>query len=273
MQSNDFNVGAVRQRLGLTPEALAAELYVTEGEVRGWEAGTVRVPGRMRQTMEYLVARTDWDAGLEASGLPACAWFDAALPKLAHAAGREQSALAKELSAHLAACETCKARNAWAREHLPPPPSPPAAGFGRVIEVIGRLPEWARPAAYGAIAVFLMTGFRILFVLPAAFRSPMRLLEALGVALLAAAGGAVGGFGYSLTRPPLARLGTPGDYLSGIVATASYMGAILAVAALLGEPMITDVPDLVIFALCSVLFGVIVGKYVHEAREAASPAG
>ncbi len=267
MQNNDFDVRAARERLGLTPEALAAELSVTEGEVRAWEGGTIRVPAQMRRWMEWYVARAEWDAHMEASGLPACGWVADARDRVLHATGSSQIALAKELVAHMEACTTCQARNAWARENLPPPPDPPATGAARLIALIGRLPGWARPATFGAVALFLMTAVRILF--PAVFRSPLRVLEALGVAFLAAAAGAVGGFAYSLTRPSLARLGTPGDYLSGIVATAAYVGAVAAVAALLGEPIITDLPGTVIFAFCSVLFGVVVGKFIHDARQTA----
>ncbi|HKP75732.1 MAG TPA: hypothetical protein VJT67_09335 [Longimicrobiaceae bacterium] len=266
MRNNDFDIRAVRETLGLTPEQLAAELYVTEGEVRAWESGALRLPGQMRRRMEYAVSRSEWDARMQASGLPACEWIDAVVLELAHASGSKQTALVKELTAHVAACGVCQAREAWARDNLPPPPNPPATGFARVFEAVRHLPASAQPAAYGAIALFLITGFRVLFFLPAITREPLQALQALGVALLAAGAGAVGGFGYTLTRPGLLHLGSPGDYLSGMVAVLCYMGALAAVSPLLGKPLISDVSGLVIFALVSVLFGLIVGKMIQETR-------
>jgi Mn2+/Fe2+ NRAMP family transporter len=101
----------------------------------------------------------------------------------------------------------------------------------------------------------------------------MRVLQALGVVLLASGAGAVGGLTYSLTRPTLERLGWPGDYLAGIVCVAAYFGAIAAVAPLFGEPIIDDLPGLVIFAFCAVLFGILVGKFIQEARKQRTPSG
>jgi len=267
MQNHDFDVRAAREKLGLTPEQFAAELYVTEREVRAWESGGLRLPKRMRKSIEYHVARAEWDARMEASGLPVCAWMEEAVPKFVHAtSGSEKVKRLKEVTAHAEACECCQARSKWAREHLPPPPAPPPTWSERAMTAIGRLPEWAQPAAYGAIALFLMTGVRALFFLPQITRAPMRLVEALVVSLLAAAAGAVGGFGYSLTRPSLVRLGWLGDYLSGIVAVMCYLGALAAVSPLLGEPMIRDLPGVLIFTFVSVLFGVLVGKMIQEHR-------
>ncbi|SOD02504.1 hypothetical protein SAMN05216486_10397 [bacterium JGI 053] len=273
MQQDHFDVRAARERLGLTTEALAATLHVTEGEVRGWENGSIRPRRKLRFQLEYLVARADWDAGMTASGIPDCAWLEARLPGFVYGGfDRAQIALGKEIVRHMEACAACRARTAWAREHLPPPPQPPATGFGRLFAAtvagIDRLPKWARPAAFGAIMLALMTSARILFLLPSMLRSPIAVLTALGTVLLAAAAGGVGGLAYSLTRPRLQRLGWVGGYLSGFVSVAAYMGAIGIVALfVLGMPDRRDlVPMLVIGAFCSALFGTLVGKIINDAR-------
>lgn len=270
MQQGHFDVRAARERLGLTTEALAATLHVTEGEVRGWENGSIRPRRKMRFQLEYLVARADWGAGMTASGLPGCEWLETRLPRFVHGGfDREQIALGKEIVHHMQACEACRARTAWAREHLPPPPQPPATGFGRLfaatLAAIDRLPKWARPAAFGAIALGLVTSVRFLVLLPAMVRSPAFALAALGGMLLVAAAGAIGGFAYSLTRPALASLGKVGDYLSGIVAVGGYLGAFVAAAPYaFGEPVVEGRVGVVITAFCSVLFGSIVGKHIHD---------
>ena len=101
---------------------------------------------------------------------------------------------------------------------------------------------------------------RIGFALPFVVTRP-RLLAGAIVAVLAAAGaGAAGGLAYSATRPILRRLGRPGDYLSGIVCVSSYMGAVALVAPIaFGESPIEDRTDLLVFAVVSVGFGLLVG--------------
>ena len=274
MQQNDFDVRAARERLGLTPEALAATLHVTEGEVRGWEDGSIRPRRDTCRQLEYLAARAEWDAGMAASGLPACEWLEPRLLRLEHGAGdRAWIALRNEVTGHLAACETCRAREAWAREHLPPAPTPPLAGLYRLALAadagIDGLPEWARPAAYGAIALALLTSVRVLFLIPSMLRSPASTLAAaLGTVLLAAAAGAAGGLAYSLTRPWPARLGWIGGYLSGIVCVAAYLGAFGVIALFtFGIPERGDlVVMLVIGVFCSVLFGTLLGKFINDVR-------
>ncbi|HEU4561182.1 MAG TPA: hypothetical protein VFS20_25240 [Longimicrobium sp.] len=270
MEPNDFDVRTARERLGLTTEALAATLHVTEGEVRAWEAGSLRVSGSVQRYLEYLVAHADWHEAMAASGLPGCEWIDGHLTRLADSPGYDETMrLAREIESHGATCATCRARSEWAARHLPPPPQPPARGLARLPQMteraIGRLPRWARPAAWGAVALSLMTGVRVLFMLPALLRTPLGLLQAIGAVLLASGAGAVGGLGYSLTRPLLVRLGTVGDYLSGIVGVMSYLGAFAVLTAFTADPMISDLPGVVIFLFVATLFGLIVGKFIHDA--------
>lgn len=267
MQTNEFDVRAARERLDLGPEALAAELRVTEGEVCAWENGTIRIPRNARKLLEYRVALAAWDAGMRASGLPECEWLKserarAVLP-LDH---EEMIRLATTVKAHMQACEVCTARERWAKEHLPSYPMPPAEGaVAAATLMIQRLPPWARPAAWGALVLSAVTGVRGLVMLVLAGWHMRGVLEAAGAVLLAACAGGVGGLTYSLTRPAMRRLGAVGDYLSGIIAVTAYMGAVLLVLPLFGlEPILSDVAGLVIFAFVSVLFGTLVGKVIHD---------
>jgi transcriptional regulator with XRE-family HTH domain len=274
MREAEYDVRAVRERLGLTPEALAATLQVTEREVRGWEDGSIRPDRRILRQLEYLDAKAEWDAGMAAAGVSECEWLKPRLLRLEHlGAGKEQVALVNEIVSHAETCEACRARNEWARDH--PPPMPPTAGFGRVIQAtgtgIGRLPEWARPAAFGAVVVAAITSVRALFLIPAMVAKPAILLAALATVLLGAAAGAVGGLAFSLIRPKLARLGRMGDYLTGIVCMAAYLGAFGVVALLeYGIPPGRDlVMWLVIGGFCTVLFGIAMGRGLHGPRSGA----
>jgi hypothetical protein len=185
---------------------------------------------------------------------------------------RQWIALRNEIASHLESCDLCRARIAWAREHQLAPPEPPTVGlarvFARTVAAIGRLPQWARPAAGGALVLALMTSARIVFLFPAMVRRPVTALEALGTVLVAAAAGAVGGLTFSLTRPLAQRLGWFGGYLSGIVCVAAYLAAVgIVVAVVSGMPEWRELPViLVIGAFCAVLFGTLVGKIINEAR-------
>ncbi len=198
MMDNGFRASAARERLGLTIEELAAELAVSEAEVAAWEAGAVPLPALQRRGIEYLLACTEWNAGMAASGLPPCEWVEARLAQLHQATHpRAGALLARDIGAHAERCATCLARATWAGANLPPVPTPPPVRVNRPFRLVqhgvSRLPAWARPAAWGAIALALLTAVRLLGMLPGIVRSPLDALEALGVLLLAGAGGSVGG--------------------------------------------------------------------------------
>lgn len=269
MMDNGFRASAARERLGLTIEGLAAELAVSDAEVAAWEAGAVPVPALQRRRIEYLLACSEWNAGMAASGLPPCEWVEARIAQLHHDTDPHASALlARDIGAHAERCATCRARATWAGANLPPVPTPPTAGVNRPFQLVqhgvSRLPAWARPAAWSAIALALMTAVRLLMMLPRVVRSPLDALDAVGVLLLAGAGGGVGGLAYSATRRTLGPLGAPGDYLAGILCTVAYTGTIAMITALTGTPMISDAPSFWIFLSVSVLFGVVVGKMINE---------
>lgn len=222
---------AAQQNIGLSDEAVAAELGLTPAVVAAWRAGSTAIPERHAAQLRWRAAIAERHAATEASGLPACAWVQAwenrPVPDEPEAMRRHFEGL----TAHGESCPTCTARAEYVEKRfgpLPPPPSP--GGLVRAIGLLERVPAWARPAAIGAAILGAIVGLRIVFVLPAMASQPRRFAEAL-VALIAAMGaGAAGGLAYSLTRSTLRRLGRPGDQT-----------------------------ELVVFAIVSTFFGLVVG--------------
>lgn len=153
MATKHFDVRAARERLGLTTEALAAGLHVTEGEVRAWKAGSLRPPSFARRTVEFWIAHVEWQKRIEECGLPQCEWMHDYFTRLEEDPGFDQTmTLGPEIERHGATCDTCRARREWAAQHLPPPPLPPARGLLRIfratVTMIDWLPNWSRPAAW-----------------------------------------------------------------------------------------------------------------------------
>ena len=127
-----------------------------------------------------------------------------------------------------------------------------------MLKNIERLPPWARPAAIGALVLAAMTSLRVILLMPSLLSTPARVGEALLIVIAASASGAAAGFGYSLTRPTLKRLGRPGDYLSGIVCMLVLAGSVLLIGSILpGEPLIAGGVYAVLIG--AALFGLILG--------------
>ncbi len=195
---------AARQRLDLTPDALAAELALTPAIVHAWEAGTVRVPQRYADELRWRVAMTERAAALDASGLPTCAWVEtwegAPEPEGLAATTKRFEAL----NAHVEACATCQARHRWVEERFPPLPRRPIGGWIGVVAAINerveRLPGWAQPAAWGALAFVAMTLFRVVLSYARWSADPNGWLGVLGALGAAAAIGAAAGLAYGALR-------------------------------------------------------------------------
>jgi hypothetical protein len=270
---------AARQRLGLTPDQLAAELGIPPHAYRACEAGRAALPRRQAQVVAYRVAAVERDAALTASGLPECAWI-AAWDRRAPAADARLEATVRHLEearAHAAACPTCQAREQFVRERFPDMPAPPVPGWMRAAGVVGdwvrARPAWARPALVGAGTLAVMTFGRALLVLLAAGPNRRTLAMAVLAVPLAALAGAFGGLLYALAGRPLRGLPSVGPYLAGIVGVAGYMTAIVTLMSLLSDrPVMGDSlgASVLSAAFVSVLFGCVVGHQWLRERE---PAG
>ncbi len=124
MTSQEF--GEARRRLGWSDEQLAEWLNVPVNRVRGWEAGTGRVP----RLVEEKVAWAEYEARVRSAGIPACEWADAwdATPFPDDDEG--MFAALRELEAHEKACPICTALQRYAEQH-PPPGRGAVTGKGR----------------------------------------------------------------------------------------------------------------------------------------------
>lgn len=255
---------AARERLGLSPEQLAAELGVTEKEVRAWEADRIHISKRLARQLAWRAAVAEREAALEASGLPECEWVQAWQAKPKPQKTKALTEHFEALNAHAEECSVCQARADYAEQHLPPLPDPPAPGWVNALQwfigSVEKVPKWARPAVYGGVIVGVITLLRVVLVgLGQGFS-----IDLLGMAL-AGIGigmylGAVGGVAYSLVRKPFRALGRAGDYLTGIICMLAYLLAFaIPAAVLMQDPMFSDVTGWAILSFVAVLFGLIMG--------------
>ena len=137
---------------------------------------------------------------------------------------------------------------------------------------IDALPEFWRPAAYGAGIVLMWMGMRgAIFVIPIAvvyvFITSQTPLADLGkgvtVVALAMLGGALSGLAYSAIGRRLLKFRPIGRYLAGTITLAPYMFVLIYIVdftkgvGLLHRP---TTEDLVIAALMAVFFGVVMGR-------------
>jgi DNA-binding XRE family transcriptional regulator len=167
---------AARKWLGLTQEELASDLGLTPHVVAAWENGTVRIPKSLEVQLRYEAAVAERHAAFSTSGLPECeldnAWASESIPDdlKGHTAYLERGLQ------HRTTCPTCLAREKYIEERfgkMPPiPMSNSMRVFGALFERIERLPRWARPGAWVAMAFGAYSIVRIVFALPLLVRSP-----------------------------------------------------------------------------------------------------
>ncbi len=89
------------------------------------------------------------------------------------------------------------------------------------------LPGWLRPAVFSASVVLAIMSVRILAAVPALLRGKETLTELVLTITAAGSAGFVGGLVHGVSRPLLERLGTVGDYLSGVVLLYGYLGSLM----------------------------------------------
>ena len=263
------NVQATRQFLGLTPEQLASELDVTPAVVHAWERGDTSPSKHHLRLLEWHRAVHERKQLMHAKGLAPCSTATRLfedLMKAPRAGTREQRALDE----HEAVCPTCLAAAEFEKT-LPPLPDYPLGPLNRAFvalsERIGRLPAWARPAAWGALfigALVLLRAFA--FLLLGNFDWRVLGVVALGL-LLGAYLGAVGGIVYYFVRPRARHLGRWGDYLTGVACAGGYLLAFMVPAAITGEEMARDPVGWLAAGIMAVVFGLVVGHFAFRELE------
>ncbi|MDF1505860.1 hypothetical protein PYV61_23105, partial [Roseisolibacter sp. H3M3-2] len=92
-------LAAARARLGLTPDAMAAELRVPPHAYAACEAGRATLTRGPRERLVWRLSVVARQAALAASGLPECAWV-AAWDARTQVGGRALDAHVRALEAH-----------------------------------------------------------------------------------------------------------------------------------------------------------------------------
>jgi DNA-binding XRE family transcriptional regulator len=188
---------AARETLGLSQDALAADLGLTPHVIAAWEAGSVRIPKRFEEQLRFQAADAARRAALATIPLPECeiykAWQNETLPKDLQA----QSDYMDRGSKHQDTCPTCLARGKFVFEQyekMPPMPMPTSARvMGAVTERIEKFPRWAQPAAWVALSFGAYSVFRTVLMLPRLARNPQYWAVPLaGIALSMSIGGVIG---------------------------------------------------------------------------------
>jgi transcriptional regulator with XRE-family HTH domain len=257
---------ALREQLGISDDELATELDVTPRLIQKWRDGRVAIGERFALALQSLAFRKRSDALLATSGLSACPVVEDTSARVRTGEKLSTNDLLN-LDRHMRTCAVCKARERHVAQHLGPAPAPPRSVTGRIyMRVAGRiglLPEWARPAAGGAIILFAFVAARDIFALPFLILRGAPVGQWLPMVLVpfaAALGGAAGGFGYSFLGKPLRPIRVVGRYIAGVVTVTAYMIALGVLFWLIGAPIVTSESDAVIFVGVTIFFGLVVGK-------------
>jgi len=156
---------------------------------------------------------------MDAAGVPRCEWM---------ATPRDLD----EAQAHQAACPVCKTRRDYANAHFGPrPPFPRWWRSGNGSFSIVALPPWVIPAVFGAVGVGGITAVRVITALFGPTRPSFGIgLVTIGLAILA--GSAAGGLLYKMAAAVFPRRSALGEYLTGILLWAGYIGVFLLTFAL-----------------------------------------
>ncbi|MFT3767280.1 MAG: hypothetical protein QM820_17415 [Minicystis sp.] len=135
---------------------------------------------------------------------------------------------------------------------------------------IGRLPPRLQSVAWGVVASLFLLVVRTALGLLADpdWRSWSRLRLLPLAVILTAYGGAVAGLVHSLVRGPLRRLGSTGDYLTGIAVAGGYLLSFAIPVALLGWwPALRLPGSWGILLVVTVLFGLVLGHFWFREQE------
>jgi transcriptional regulator with XRE-family HTH domain len=204
---------AIRRELGLTTDALAAELGTTPHVVEAWESGRMGIPDRQAQTLRWRGAVHEREKALDASDLPECQWLEAWGEEPIPEKIKDANAHLERLVQHQKSCPTCEARDRFVSERFGPMPQPPQGVRSRVftwlVDTSDKLPPWARPAFWAGLAFGAYSIMRIFFMIPALMRQPERWLIALAGLVASVAIGSLVGLTYGALRALWNRLRRP----------------------------------------------------------------
>ena len=213
MSMTSQEAAEARQRLGLSVEDLSAELALTPDVVKGWEAGQVRVPGRVAKDLQWRLALQDREQALLTSGLPNCEWMVAWENEEIPDDAKAHTAYMERADKHLKSCSACTAREEFVAERFGAMPKPPLPAWmttlGWIAVRVEKPPEWARPAIWIGLAFGAYSMFRIIFWIPAILRDPKIVITALTGLGASMAIGATLGLAYGAFRTAKSKLTRP----------------------------------------------------------------
>jgi len=125
-----------------------------------------------------------------------------------------------------------------------------------IVDIGERLPTWLKPSFYGGVVIGAWAAFKtfVLFLL-----TPLPFTSFALTVLLAVAAGAFAGGVWTVTNRPLMKIPLIGPYVTGIVATTAYLGALFV--AIFGFHLgpLADSGGLMIFGGGTVICGLVLG--------------
>ncbi len=265
-------VRTLREIRGMTVDQLAADLGVGAGEVRGWEAGTLRVSRDEGAWIRYLLAVHARNRAAQADGIRDCAWITAQDAAFESARAREDHGtlwrLREAADRHAADCPDCLRVRDWLAAQPPLPPVPRPRGFtgqfAAFLEWAQGLPTWMRPAVYGATVFGGITFLRLVGVLLMRGAPLDAALDTLRGLLVGGAMGAAGGLAWTAARGPSRRLGRAAPYVAGMLAVAAACLVVLGFLTITGDREISlaDPSGWIVLALAALLAGPVLGGFI-----------
>jgi len=200
---------AIRERIGLTREDLAAEFGMTPDVVAAWETGRVKVSKRIARELHWRQSALDREAALTASGLAECAWMLAWEQEPSPTSLKAQTAYLERGVAHARSCPVCLEREKYIADRFPPMPPRPMPfwieSFSKVGDRVAKLPRWAQPGAWMGMAFGAYTFVQLFFGVPGEGSRPEKWIIAVGSMVLSVALGAAIGVVYGGIREWRAR--------------------------------------------------------------------
>jgi transcriptional regulator with XRE-family HTH domain len=253
-----------RAVLGLSAERLAVDLHLSEETVVQWEAGKARIPNVYARQIAWRAAVTERQRALAGSGLSECDWVARWKTEPEPRKLEDRLKRLKAFQEHERACAQCLARQRYIDDRFPPLPDPPLSPGLQALHLLSKrlqqLPEWARPAAIGALIGAALVLFRFVFFLVARGPSVSLLTTAGQAAAAAAVSGALGGLAYTRVRRPFSRLGRAGHYLTGVTSLVTAFGAFGSIFSVLGEnPKLNGPTDWLLLLGVGAVIGLFVG--------------